>query len=230
MKILGIIPARKGSKGILNKNIKILGSDPLISYTIKSCKKAKLLENFIVSTDSNEIAKISKKYGASVPFLRPSKLATDKSKSIDLVIHAINFFEKKNTYYDAICLLQATCPFRDKNLIDDAIRKFKKNNFQSLISVLPIPHQYNPYWAFKKENDFLRSVIDIGEIISRRQDLPQTFYRDGSIYITRVETIKTGTFYGETIGYIENSSDFHVNIDTETDWINAELIAKELKK
>ena len=82
----------------------------------------------------------------------------------------------------------------------------------------------------EKENDFLRSVIDIGEIISRRQDLPQTFYRDGSIYITRVETVKTGTFYGETIGYIENSSDFHVNIDTETDWINAELIAKEIKK
>ena len=78
-----------------------MGSDPLISYTIESCKKAKLLENFIVSTDSNEIAKISKKYGASVPFLRPSKLATDKSKSIDLM-SAINFFEKKNTYYDAI--------------------------------------------------------------------------------------------------------------------------------
>ena len=230
MKILGIIPARKGSKGILNKNIKTLGSDPLIAHTIKSCKNAKLLENFIVSTDSVEIANISKKYGASVPFLRPSELATDQSKSIDLVIHAINFFEKRNIYYDAICLLQATSPFREKDLIDDAIIKFKKNNFQSLISVLPVPHQYNPYWTFKKENDILKSVIDVGEIISRRQELPQTFHRDGSIYITRVETVKTGTFYGETTGYIENNSDFHVNIDTKTDWLNAELIIKNIIK
>lgn len=230
MKILGIIPARKGSKGILNKNIKTLGSDPLIAHTIKSCKNSKLLENFIVSTDSIEIANISKKYGASVPFLRPSELATDQSKSIDLVIHAINFFEKRNIYYDAICLLQVTSPFRDKDLIDDAIRKFKKNNFQSLISVLPVPHQYNPYWTFKKENDILKSVIDVGEIISRRQELPQTFHRDGSIYITRVETVKTGTFYGETTGYIENNSDFHVNIDTKTDWLNAELKIKNIIK
>lgn len=229
MKILGIIPARGGSKGILNKNVKILGSDPLIAYTIKSCKKVKLISNFIVSTDSQNIADISKKYGASVPFLRPSDIANDKSKSIELVMHAINFFEKKNIYYDAICLLQTTTPFRGEKLIDKAIEKFKKNHFDSLISVLPIPHQYNPYWAFQKENNFLKPIIK-NKIISRRQDLPQIFHRDGSIYLSRVKTIKEGSLYGKNIGYIENKSDFHVNIDTQADWENAEYLLKKIKE
>ena len=111
MKILGIIPARAGSKGIKNKNIIDLGGKPLISWTIKSAIKSNL-DEIIVSTDSIKIKNVSIKNGCKVPFLRPKHLSKDNSKTVDVAIHAINFYKKKNIFFDAIMILQPTCPFR----------------------------------------------------------------------------------------------------------------------
>lgn len=219
MKILGIIPARGGSKGVPGKNIKILGDKPLIAYTIEQALQSDLLSRVIVSTDDPEIMATALKFGAEAPFTRPAALAHDAAASISVVVHAIEFLESKGEFYDAVCLLQPTSPFRESGFIDKAIAKFKKDGTDGLVSVLPVPHEFNPHWVFKPDQNGLLSIATgDSEIIKRRQDLPEAFFRDGSVYITKTETLKRGSFYGDKIGFIKSNPDFYVNIDTIDDW------------
>jgi CMP-N-acetylneuraminic acid synthetase len=229
MKVLGIIPARGGSKGVPGKNIKILGNKPLLQYTAEAALKSSLLTDIIISTDNEDIAVIARKCGIEVPFIRPAALATDTASSIDVVIHAIEFLEQQARFYDAICLLQPTNPFRSKGLIDSAIEKFFKSGTDSLISVLPVPHEFNPHWLFEI-NTRGTLVIATGEkeIIRRRQDLPTAYYRDGSIYLTKTKVLlQQRSFYGESVAYIESNPVWHVNIDTLKDWETAQNLCKK---
>ena len=229
MKILGLIPARGGSKGVPKKNIKLLGKKPLIEYTLDDAKNSKLITKIVVSTDDEEIAIAAEISGFQPPFLRPTELAQDTSTSLEVVQHAIAFFESQNIFFDAVCLLQPTSPFREKGIIDKAIEKFISSNADSLVSVLPIPHEHNPHWAFE-ENELGLLKIATGEdkIIPRRQELPKSFHRDGSIYITKTAVIKNGSLYGNSIAYIESNPDFHVNIDTLKDWEKAEHLLTKI--
>ncbi|MCA6422546.1 MAG: acylneuraminate cytidylyltransferase family protein [Flavobacterium sp.] len=228
MRILGLIPARGGSKGVPKKNIKLLGKKPLIEYTIDGAKNSKYLIEIIVSTDDQEIAIVAEIAGCKPPFIRPSEIAQDHSTSLEVVQHAIAFFENKNIFFDAVCLLQPTTPFREKGFIDKAIEKFIATNADCLVSVLPIPHEYNPHWAFEEnENGLLKIATGEENIIPRRQDLPKAFHRDGAIYISKTTVINKGSFYGKSIAYIESNPQYHVNIDTMKDWEDAEkLLAK----
>lgn len=229
MKILGLITARGGSKGVPKKNIKILGTKPLIAYSIEKALQSKLLTTTIVSTDSIEIFEIAEKFGLKPPFLRPENLAQDTSTSIEVVQHAIDFFEKQKIYFDAVCLLQPTCPFREDGFIDKAIEKFIHSGADCLVSVLQIPHEYNPHWAFEEtKNGLLKIATGEEKIISRRQDLPKAFHRDGSIYITKTSVLKSGSLYGNSIAHIESNPEFHVNIDTINDWEKAEKLLNKL--
>ena len=228
--ILALIPARGGSKGVPRKNIKLLGNMPLLEYTIHSAKESKLLTQIVVSTDDEEIAIAAEIAGYKPPFLRPIELAQDKSTSLEVVQHAIAFFESQNVFFDAVCLLQPTSPFREKGFIDKAIEKFINSKADSLVSVLTIPDEYNPHWAFEEdENGLLKIITGEEQIISRRQELPKAFHRDGSIYITKTATIKNDSLYGKSISYIESNPQFHVNIDTMNDWQNAEQLLKKIK-
>lgn len=229
MKILGIIPARGGSKGIPNKNIKILGEKPLLAYTIEAAKKSKLLTKTILSSDDEAIINIAKKYDLEVPFVRPANLATDESPTILTVIHALNFYKEQGIVFDAVCLLQVTNPFRLDEFIDAAIQKFINSKTDSLVSVLEVPHEFNPHWVFEKNNEgYLKISTGDSSIITRRQDLPKSFYRDGAIYITKSQVIlEQHSIYGKSISYIESDKNRHVNIDTMEDWKKAEeLIIK----
>lgn len=229
MRILGLIPARGGSKGVPKKNIKLLGKIPLIEYTIRSARDSKFLTEVVVSTDNDEIAIVAEILGLKPPFIRPSEFALDTSTSLEVAQHAIVFFEKQNIFFDAVCLLQPTSPFREIEFIDNSIRKFIDSNADCLVSVLPIPNEYNPHWAFEKNVDgFLRIATGEEKIITRRQELPKTFHRDGSIYITKTEVIKNGSLYGKSIAYIESNPQFHVNIDTMRDWETAEKILTQI--
>ena len=229
MRILGLIPARGGSKGVPKKNIKLLGKMPLIEYTLHSAKDSKLLTEIIVSTDDEEIAITAEISGYKPPFIRPVEFAQDTSTSLEVVQHAIAFFESQNIFFDAVCLLQPTNPFREKGLIDLAIEKFIAANVDCLVSVLPIPEEFNPHWAFEEnENALLKIATGEEQIISRRQDLPKSFHRDGSIYITKTAVIKNGSLYGKSIAYIESNPQFHVNIDTMKDWENAERLLTQI--
>ena len=228
MKILGIIPARGGSKGVPRKNIKLLGKKPLIEYTIHAAKESQLLSDIVVSTDDEEIAIAAEVFGCKPPFVRPTELAQDTSTSIEVVQHALDFFEKQGVFYDAVCLLQPTSPFRENGFIDAAIQQFIAKQSDCLISVLPVPHEYNPHWTFEETpNGLLKVATGDVKIIARRQDLPKAFHRDGSVYITKTAVIKSGSFFGESVAYRESNPDFYVNIDTMEDWKRAEeLIIK----
>ena len=231
MKVLAIIPARGGSKGVPGKNIKMLGDKPLIAYTIQQAITSGVFSKIIVSTDSEQIKEIGLQYGAEVPFIRPEGLASDTASSISVVQHAVDFFENQKEYFDAICLLQPTSPFREKGFINKAIEKFIHKKTDCLLSVLQVPHEYNPHWTFlENENGTLGIATGEKEIIKRRQDLPVSFFRDGSIYITKTAVIKDKhSFYGDSIGYIENDSAYFCNIDTLKDWEIAEAKVLELR-
>lgn len=224
MKILGIIPARGGSKGVPNKNTKLLGNKPLLQYTSEVALKSKLLSKVILSSDDDSIIQVAKDLGLEVPFKRPDNLARDTSPTLPVILHALSFFEEQGEFYDAVCLLQVTNPFRSLTFLENSIKTFIDKNTDSLISVLEVPHEYNPHWTFKIDNqECLRISTGEKEIIARRQELPKTYHRDGSIYLTKTSVLKEQkSLFGERISYIESSRDKHVNIDTMEDWKKAE--------
>ncbi|MBL4708656.1 MAG: acylneuraminate cytidylyltransferase family protein [Flavobacteriales bacterium] len=225
MRILGLIPARGGSKGVVRKNLKPLNGIPLIAYTIEQALSSSLLDRVVVSTEDEEIATKSKDLGADVPFMRPLELAQDESPTIDTILHALQYFKEKGENFDAVCLLQPTVPFRKAGSIELAIQQFVSTDADSLISVQEIPHQFNPNWAFiqGKNKQYLTLANGEDKIISRRQELPKAFYRDGAIYITKSEVLLENiSLYGERITYLENNGKPLINIDTEEDWALAE--------
>ena len=228
--ILGLIPARGGSKGIKKKNIKILGNHPLIAHTINSALKINF-SKLIVSTDDVEIATVAEKYGAEVPFIRPSLLASDDASSFSVIEHAVKFFKRKNILFKAVCLLQPTYPFKTEKLINDCIKKLNDKRFDSIVSVLEVPHTYNPHWVFKLNNrtNMIEKLNIPKNNITRRQDLPNYFHRDGAVYLSRTSNILTDkSIYGKNIGYVISDKSRYVNIDTIEDWNKAELIYKML--
>lgn len=229
MRILGLIPARGGSKGIPRKNIKLLHGKELIKYSIEIGLKTDFIAEVMVSTDDEEIANISKSAGARIPFLRPSHLADDNAATIDTVIHLLEFLEKRNDLFDAVCLLQPTVPFRNLSDLELAIQKFIDTDADSLISVREVPHIYNPNWVYEEEDKtgFLKLAKGTERIISRRQDLPKAFHRDGSFYLTKKEIIrKEKSLYGKKIKYHILEDSPNINIDTMKDWEAAVNYAK----
>lgn len=232
MKILGLIPARGGSKGVPKKNIKPLVGKPLIAYTIEESKKSKLLNKTILSSDSLEIIEVAKKYDLEVPFIRPNYLAKDNSGTLEVIKHTLSFFEEKGEFFDAICLLQVTSPYRPNNSIDKAIELFIKEKPDSLISVRAIPDEFNPHWSFKIEkNNRLKIATGENKIIPRRQELPKAYHRDGAIYITSTKTLKEkNSILGDDIIAFPIDSPKLINIDTLEDWKEAEEFYKSLKE
>ena len=192
--------------------------------------KSKMLSRTIVSTDDSKIKSICLDYDMDVPFDRPKSLATDQTPTIDVILHAIEIMESINEFYDAVCLLQPTCPLRKPKLIDDTIAKYINTNADSLVSVQKVPLKYNPHWVFENNNNgFLKISTGENKIISRRQNLPNAFIRDGAIYITSTEIIKEQkSLYGQNISYFEHNFRHHVNIDTLKDWAKAEQFVQAL--
>lgn len=226
MRILGIIPARGGSKGIPGKNIKLLGGKSLLQYTFESAKASESLSRIILSSDDTEIIGVAKELGIDVPFVRPADLAGDASGSLEVIQNAVKYLMNQGEKYDAVCLLQPTTPFRRKGLIDKAIEKFKERNFDSVISVREVPAEYNPHWVFEEKAGKLQIATGEKEIITRRQELPKAYHRDGAIYITKTSVIlEQNSLYGSNIGYIDTTGSPYVNIDTMKDWIEAEKMA-----
>lgn len=230
MRILGLIPARGGSKGVPRKNVKLLSNKPLIQYTTDVALKSKFLKKVIVSSDDDEIISLSKELGVEVPFKRSSNLANDSSPTLPVILDALKYFESKGEFFDAVCLLQVTSPFRTVDFLDNALKKFISSNSDSLISVQEVPHEYNPHWTFElNENNYLKIATGEEKIIPRRQELPKAFHRDGSIYITKVSVLKEeNSLFGSKISHIVSPKELYVNIDTTEDWNKAEEIVKKI--
>jgi len=226
--IIVIIPARGGSKEIPKKNIRNFCCKPLITWTIEQAQNCKFFDKLIVSTDDNQIAKISKDYGAEVPFLRPKELATDNSSTIDTIIHTINFMENQSYHPEVVVLLQPTSPLRTSEDIETALRLFidHKKNCSSVISVTEYDH--SPYWSLKIENEYLKPNFGEKFLKMRRQDLPQLYMPNGSIYISSTEDLrKFNGFFGDKIIPYIMPKERSVDIDTTLDFKLAELLLGE---
>ncbi|TAD86481.1 MAG: acylneuraminate cytidylyltransferase family protein [Bacteroidetes bacterium] len=232
VKILGIIPARGGSKGVPGKNIKPLSGKPLLHYTAAAALAAKGLTHVLLSSDDEAIIGAGRSMGLEVPFVRPAELSQDSTPTLPVVEHALAFFAQQNVYFDAVCLLQTTSPFRPKGFVDEAIDKFISDDADSLISVVPVPHEFNPHWVFVPGTDgMLRLATGEKDIIARRQLLPPAYIRDGSIYLVKTDVInQKQSFYGDKIAWICSNPEFYVNIDTPKDWVLAEEKLMNWKK
>lgn len=224
-KILGLIPARSGSKGISNKNIKPLYGKPLIAWTIEEAKRCDYIDKIIVSTDSKEIANLSEAYGAEVPFLRPEELATDGAKSIEVVKHIVGVYEKD---YDIIIFLQPTSPLRAAENIKEAFDLLSIKKAKAVVSVCEAEH--SPKWMNTLPEDG-RMDNFINKNHQNRQEI-ETYYRlNGAIYITDIKYFKkNNSFYGKkTFAYIMSQLD-SVDIDNLVDFKFAEFLMKEKLK
>lgn len=223
-KILALIPARGGSKGIKDKNIVFLAGKPLIAYSIEAAKYSKYIDDIIVTTDSEKIAEISKQYGASVPFMRPAELATDTSKTIDAVLHAIRTLETMEKKYDVLVLLQPTQPLRTDADIDKAIEVYYKNKEDGLVSVSPVDD--SPL--------LIRTISNDGKLLNllsqnstcRRQDMPEYYKVNGCIYINKIEEINESTSFNDNKIPFIMTKEHSIDIDELSDLCIAEYYFK----
>jgi CMP-N,N'-diacetyllegionaminic acid synthase len=225
-KLLGIITARGGSKGLPNKNIKILNGRPLIAHTIEAALKTKLFDQLIVSTDSRKIARIAKRYGAQAPFLRPKSLARDTSKSMDVVIHVMNWLEARHIKYDYVMLLQPTSPLRSAEDIVKAWRMLDQHKMTSVISVMPSPYPPTMLFTLVQKN-FVNPVSFRLLHNKQRQGFSQFYKINGAIYLASWEQLmkKKSWYSPRTKAYImprEKSLD----IDDELDFFLASCVAR----
>ena len=220
MNIVSLIPARSSSKGIKNKNIKIIKNKPLIYYTIDVSLKSKFISDTFVSTDSLKIKKISEKFKAKVPFLRPKKYATDSASDYVVIYNFINNYEKiYNKKIDYLIYLRPTIPVRSIKLINKGIKNIINNpSFSSLRHVKEV--DYHPYWMFKIENKILRSIIKNRgqQKFYRRQMLPKAYQCTGALDIINLKYQKklNKSIYGDKIlPFFESLQ--HIDIDTYED-------------
>jgi len=222
MNVLGLIPARGGSKGIPGKNITPLAGKPLLKYTCEAALGSRRLSRVLLNTDDLQIAEVGKQCGVEVPFLRPDHLAQDDTPILPVIQQTLEWLEVHDGYIpQAIMLLQPTSPLRRSEHIDTAIDIFYSENADTVVSVLEVPHQYNPVSVMKlTEGGYLEPFQD-GPMILRRQDKPSVFARNGpAVLVVRRELIERGQLYGERVfpyimGRIE-SLDIDEEIDLQT--------------
>lgn len=224
MKILAIVPARGGSKRLPGKNIKLLGGKPLINWTIEIALGIPEIYETLVSTDSPEIAFVAKGAGANVPWLRPAILSTDHANSVDVAIHALDWYEAEYGIVDGLLLLQPTSPFRTQATIKHGIELFKSNNYQPVIGVSPV--RDHPMWTFKMKNGYLVPFLEHNGFGVRSQNLETAFVANGSFYLISPEELRREkSFIGKwTLPLIIESTNEGIDIDTEWEFNLAQTV------
>jgi CMP-N,N'-diacetyllegionaminic acid synthase len=222
MKILVVIPARGGSKGIPRKNCKILEGKPLIHYSIEAAQKLFSNKQILVSTDDEEIKICAEQTGISVPFLRPAELATDLSGSYEVLLHALEFEEARGNNYDVLVLLQPTSPFRNETHILEALQLYTEE-LDMIVSVKEA--KSNPYYGLVEENEAGYLEKSKPGNFTRRQDAPKVWEYNGAIYIINVNSLKKNTLgeFKKVKKYIMDDVSSH-DLDTQFDWMIAELL------
>tara|TARA_B100000902_G_scaffold399521_1_gene470785 strand:+ start:8312 stop:9022 length:711 start_codon:yes stop_codon:yes gene_type:complete len=232
LNILGIIPARGGSKGIKKKNLSNLNGKPLIEYTIIESLKSKLITDLIVSSDDREILKTSERLGIISTIVRPKKLSLDKSPSFPVILHALNYMQKKEKkIYDYIVMLQPTAPLRKRNDIDNSLKKLIYSNSDSIVSVVDVG-AYHPL-RMKRiigVNRLINLVNNKSEDMRPRQDLPPVYIRNGAIYAIKSKVLKKEkSLVGKRCIAYKMPKSRSVNIDEPLDLITAKYYLKNSK-
>ena len=220
MKKIAIIPARGGSKRIPKKNIKEFCGKPIISYSIEAALKSKIFDIVMVSTDSNEIADIAKKYGAEVPFLRSSKNSDDYALDSDVIKEVLECYELKNLFFDYFCYIYPTAPFITSQRLIEAFEMLVKSNNDSIVPV--VRYSFPPQRAFIIKNGLIEYQYPMNAN-KRSQDLETIFHECGQFYICRTEK------FLKTMPYVMSNLEVQ-DIDTIEDWTIAEEKFNYLKK
>lgn len=188
-KVLGIIPARGGSKGLPGKNIKELLGKPLIAWSIEAGKQSAHIDALIVSTDDEKIAEVSRKFGAEVPFLRPPEFASDTATSVDVIAHAVDFMQARGEHFDMIVLLEPTSPLREAQDIDAALELMADGSASAVVSVCEAESTH-PAFMFRMESGgHIKTMQSTGFKVLRRQELDPAFFLDGSVYVSDIQTL-----------------------------------------
>lgn len=218
MRILALITARGGSKRLPGKNIRVLGGKPLIVWSIDVAKGIPAICDIFVSTDDPAIATVCSEAGALVPWLRPAELATDTASSVDVVLHALDWYEAEKGVVDGVLLLQPTSPFRTKKTVLRGIELYSKNGQQPVLGVSPT--HAHPMWTLKMEGEYLVPFMREHGMGTRSQDLLPAFVVNGSFYlISPAELRACQSFVGiKTIPLLIESTQEALDIDTEWDW------------
>jgi CMP-N,N'-diacetyllegionaminic acid synthase len=228
MKILALIPARGGSKRLPGKNIRILASKPLIVWSIDAVKDIPEICDVLVSTDDPVIASISSEAGGLAPWLRPAELATDTASSVDVAIHALDWYETEKGAVDGVLLLQPTSPFRTKETICKGIKLFRMNGKQLVLGVSPTPA--HPMWTLKMADGRLVPFMSDHGLETRSQDLPAAYIVNGCFYLNSPADLRARrsfTAMASTPLVIENPQEA-LDIDTPWDFKIAEFVAGHL--
>lgn len=221
MTFLAFVLARGGSKRLPGKNIRPLGGRPLISWTIELAARIGVSADVLVSTDDRKIADVSAAAGAWVPWLRPEHLASDTASSVDVALHALDYYEAARKPVDGLILLQPTSPFRRLSTVLDGMRKFEANDGTSVIGVSPATT--HPALCFKLHDDRLAPYHE-GSVATRSQDLPPAFEVNGVLYIVSPDQLRSErTFFPENVAPLVMDDEIEaLDIDTQWDWLCAE--------
>ncbi len=232
-KVLGLITARGGSKGLPGKNIKPMLGKPLLAYTIDAAKNSGMLDRVILSTDDQKIADVAKEYGCEVPFLRPAEFATDTASHMEVVLHAVNWLKEKEDYQpDYVMILQPTSPMRQPKHIKECVELILKTGADSVFSVAKLPEEYSQYKAMLIDKDgYLRLTTGepIYKRVARRQEVVPNYYSAGLVYLFKTSLLfdpKNPNFYGDKVVPYIVEEKYAVDINTPQEWAKAEAIMK----
>lgn len=225
-RVLAIIPARGGSKGVPRKNVRSLAGKPLIAWTVEEAKKSQYVDRLIVSSEDAEIIRTAEEYGCEAPFVRPAELAADATPGIDPVLHALDALPE---HYDLVVLLQPTSPLRTVEDIDGCIHRCVEDNTPFCVSVTDVDK--HPFWMFTlPDNHVLQPLLAVdGEARNRRrQELPSVYVLNGAVYVADTQQLQQQRTFvtADTAGYVM-PKDRSADIDTETDFLLCDILLRK---
>ena len=221
--VLGIVPARGGSKGLPGKNVRPLAGQPLLAYAAQAAKESGVLDRIILSTDSEEIAEVGRQAGLEVPFMRPASLAADETPMAPVLTHAVESLASAGWRADLIVLLQPTSPLRRPEHVRDAVRLLRESGASAVATVVELPRHLSPDYVMTIDGGTLKPFLPEGRQLTRRQDARPAYVRDGTVYACWRTTLERfGNVYGERCLPLVLDAADSLSIDTASDWAEAE--------
>jgi CMP-N-acetylneuraminic acid synthetase len=221
--VLGIVPARAGSKGVPGKNVRVLAGRPLIDYTAQAARESGVLDRVVLSTDSAEIADVGQRCGLEVPFLRPAALAADDTPMLPVIQHTLDTLAASGWTADVIVLLQPTSPLRRPAHIRDVVTRLRSSEADSVVTVVEVPRHLSPDYVMRIDGGLLKPFLPEGERLTRRQDARPAYSREGTAYgFWRATVERFGNIYGDRCEPLVIAAADSLSIDTPADWAEAE--------
>ena len=227
MQVLGIIPARGGSKGIPGKNLRLLAGRPLLAYAADAARASRRLTRIIVSTDDAAVAEAARGLAMEVPFMRPAELAGDTAPMLPVLQHAVRAMALQGFAADVVVLLQPTSPLRRAEHIDRAVDLLASTGADSVVTVVEVPHQFNPVSVLRVDGERLAPFLD-GPFVTRRQDKPRVFARNGpAVLAVRTPVLQRGSLYGDDCRPLVMAPAESIDIDTPEDLAYVEFVLSQ---